>query len=367
MNDKRGTVWKIAAVLATTTLCAASVAWGATDSSSAGDDLNLSGTLVYYDTSGGAVTAAYKASVFPSFTDKTGVTIVDDFNNGDSPFFASVKAGRVPWSMVAFNTVADGLRAANKGYLLPLDKSIVPVDKLEPGAYGKYGIRGIVYGIILTWNTDKWPLSGKHPTSWKDFYNVEEFPGNRCLYESPQSGWVLESALLADGVSPDELYPLDVDRALKRLATIKDHTVWWSSGAESIQFLASGTCDMGIVWSGRVLSAVTKADLPLAVSWENAGYTSDLLAVPKDAPNPKAGFAFLAHWITDRESQITFVNMTGYPTSIKGLTLTDYDKSIRPFLAAGENLAKAIEENDKYYVNNIGELTKEFSEWLVGL
>lgn len=343
----------------------ATAANGDTTSSSGSD--KLSGSLVYYDTSGGSIATAYKETLFPSFSKKTGVKIIDDFNNGDTPFFAAVRAGRVPWSLIAFNTVADGLRAADEGHLLPLDTSVVPVNKLGAGAYGKYGIRAVAYGMVLTWDTKKWPLSGKHPASWKDFYNLEAFPGKRCLYKGAQSGWVLESALLADGVSPEHLYPLDVKRALNKLDTIKKDVIWWSSGAQSIQYFATGECAMGIVWSGRALAAVTKDHLPLAVSWKGAGYTSDFLAVPKDAPNPSAGFAFLAHWINDRQGQIGFVNLTGYPTNIKGLPLTAYNESIREFLAAGTNLKEAVEEDDDYYRKNIADLTTAFSEWLVGL
>ena len=44
---------------------------------------------------------------------------------------------------------------------------------------------------------------------------------------------MFEFALMADGVKPDELYPLDLARATKKLETIKDDIVFWTSGAES--------------------------------------------------------------------------------------------------------------------------------------
>jgi putative spermidine/putrescine transport system substrate-binding protein len=337
-----------------------------TSAANAKSPSSITGSIIFYDTSGGSILAAYQASFFPSFTKKTSVSITDDFNDGDSKFFAAVQAGRVPWSVIAFNTIADGLRAAKKGYLLPLDTKTVPVTKLEPGSYDNYGIHTESYGIVMAWNTKKWPLSSIHPTSWQDFYNVKKFPGRRCLYQSPQSGWVLESALLADGVAPEKLYPLDVKRAFTELDKLKGHIVWWTSGAQSVEYLATGQCDMGIIWSGRALAAVSDDHLPLAISWNGAGYTSDLFAVPKGAPNAKAGFAFLAHWINDRESQIIFVNKTGYPTQTKGLSLTVYDSSVRGFVAAGTNLKKAVRENDAYYMKNLAALNAQFTSWLSG-
>jgi putative spermidine/putrescine transport system substrate-binding protein len=57
---------------------------------------------------------------------------------------------------------------------------------------------------------------------------VKGFPGTRALRNDPQT--VLEAALLADGVPRDKLYPLDVDRAFKKLEQIKpDIAVWWTS------------------------------------------------------------------------------------------------------------------------------------------
>ncbi|MFX5656770.1 extracellular solute-binding protein, partial [Acinetobacter baumannii] len=61
----------------------------------------------------------------------------------------------------------------------------------------------------------------------------------------------LEAALLADGVALDQLYPLDVDRALKKIAEIKDHLVLWDTGASSQQLFRDGEVTMGQLWHTR--------------------------------------------------------------------------------------------------------------------
>ena len=48
---------------------------------------------------------------------------------------------------------------------------------------------------------------------------MKKFPGRRALRNHPIA--TLEAALMADGVAPDKLYPLDVDRAFKKLEEIK--------------------------------------------------------------------------------------------------------------------------------------------------
>src|SRR5678815_1824073 len=48
----------------------------------------------------------------------------------------------------------------------------------------------------------------------------------------------LEFALLADGVAPDRLYPIAVDRAYRKLDQIKQHVAaWWKTGAQWAQRL----------------------------------------------------------------------------------------------------------------------------------
>ncbi len=88
------------------------------------------------------------------------------------------------------------------------------------------------YSTVMAWNTDTVGKDGAKPTTWADFYNVEKFPGTRSVYDHPRGN--LEIALLADGVDPAKLYPLDVDRAFKKLATLKPSIgIWWNSGAQS--------------------------------------------------------------------------------------------------------------------------------------
>ena len=53
-----------------------------------------------------------------------------------------------------------------------------------------------------------------------DFFDLKRVPGKRMIRKDSQA--MLEMALIADGVPLDKLYPLDVDRAIAKFATIKD-------------------------------------------------------------------------------------------------------------------------------------------------
>ena len=97
-------------------------------------------------------------------------------------------------------------------------------------------------------------LGGKAPTSFADFFDTETFPGKRGAYDYVTGG-LPEMALIADGVAPEALYPLDTDRAYKKMDTIKDDIVWWDTGAQSVQLTADGEVAMGMSWNGRLIAA----------------------------------------------------------------------------------------------------------------
>lgn len=328
----------------------------------------LSGKIAYYDTSGGQVWTVFKNTFVRDFQKATGVSVVDDYQVGSPKFYAAQQAGRVPWSFIQNSAVSDFLTAKQKGYLLPFDRKIVPLNLLRKGTYDRYGIHSGTFGMVLTWNTKKWPVTGNHPTTWADLYNTAKFPGKRCLFNYPEYGWTLESALLADGVPPSRLYPLDVDRALKKLDTIKSDIVWWSSGATEIQNFQNGSCDLGIMWSGRVYTAVTQSNLPLGLTWRQAGYASSVLSIPKGAPNPEAAQVLARFIILDKRAQVSYVSRLTYPTPIGvvGVKLAQYPKKVRAYVPLGANLASAIAENDAFYFANLADIEKTFNRWLSG-
>ena len=83
----------------------------------------------------------------------------------------------------------------------------------------------------------------------------------------------LEFALIADGVPVDEVYavldtPAGLDRAFRKLDTIKDHVVWWEAGAQPPQMLADGEVAMSTAYNGRVFNAQVLEGQPFEIVWD---------------------------------------------------------------------------------------------------
>jgi putative spermidine/putrescine transport system substrate-binding protein len=316
----------------------------------------LDGSLTWYDSSGGLTTDAKNETVWKDFTALTGLAAQAEFTDGTSTKFrAAAEAGNVPWNLVEFGTGGEFYQAANAGLLEKVDTSKVPVDKVNAASVDEYGIKVEDNGAVLVWNTKA--LGGKKPTSTADLFNVKDFPGKRCLYKYPVSAGTLEVALLADGVTADKMYPIDVNRALAKLNTIKNDIVWWESGSTVTQRLNNGEGSMGRVWTGRVYDAIVNQKLPLDFTWNGGLTTAAYFAVPKGAPNSKVGQAAIAMWILDHDGQIGFVDRTTYTTAIKGLTAADYKPEVQPYVVSPERAATTVSEDAKYYADNLDQVS----------
>ena len=113
--------------------------------------------------------------------------------------------------------------------------------KLDPRFVTDHSVGSFYYSFVIGCNPGS---VSECPKTWADLFDTTKFPGKRTFYKWSAPG-VIEVALLADGVAPAKLYPLDLDRAFKKLDTIKGDIIWWSGGAQSQQLLASAEASFG--------------------------------------------------------------------------------------------------------------------------
>ena len=201
---------------------------------------------------GGVYQDAERFALFQPAAEELGIEITEDTLSGMADIRLQVLSGEVTWDIVELGS-ASCVQGANEGLFEKLDFDVIDVDGMAQGTYDDHWVGVMYYSTVLAWNTDKFGDRG--PRNWVDFWNVAKFPGSRSLYNS--AGSMLEVALLADGVPIDQLYPLDVDRAFKKLEEIRPHVdVWWTSGAQSAQLIKDGEVDMIALWVSRVIGAM---------------------------------------------------------------------------------------------------------------
>jgi putative spermidine/putrescine transport system substrate-binding protein len=184
----------------------------------------------------------------------------------------------------------DVLPLANLGVLETIDYNVIDPKGLFDEARLDHGVSSSFYSTVLTYRTDRWP-DLQPPGSWRDFWDVDRYPGTRGLHRQAQG--TLEFALLADGVALDELYPLDVPRAFAALDIILPAmTLWWEQGAQPAQMVTSGDLDMVSAWHSRIYRLQDEAPT-VGISWNGGALSGDSWVIPKGAPNLDVAMDFV--------------------------------------------------------------------------
>lgn len=266
--------------------------------------------------------------------------------------------GKPIWDVVDTPT-SNCLRGGRAGWIEKLDFSKMPNAARIPEKYRTpYSAAYEFYSSVIAYN--KKTLK-KPPQTWADFWNVKAFPGTRALRNDPQT--VLEAALLADGVARNKLYPLDVDRAFKKLAQIKPHvSVWWTSGGQSAQLLHDGEVDMEMIWNGRA-GAVRKENPDIDYTFNDGILQNTQLCILKNAPNLADAVRFVDTAVSpDLQANLPlYIDYgPGNPAAYKTGKITAKRASELP--SSPENAAKQALLSEEWWASEEG--TKAKARWL---
>ena len=239
---------------------------------------------------GGAYQTAQRKAFFEPFEKDFNVHIVEASTPDYGKIYEWQRNGVASIDVLDVETFFV-FQAGRKGALARLDRNLLPAASLMKNSIDNFGVASCAYAEVIAWNRKRNP--GLSDLKWTDFWDTERIPGPRAFRDLPAT--TLEAALLADGVPADRLYPLDVDRAFKKLDALRAKTklVLWSAGSEPIELLKDGTVALSTAWNGRIRDA-QKEGMPLDMSFNQA--TLDWLwwVIPKDAKNKELAMKFIA-------------------------------------------------------------------------
>lgn len=245
---------------------------------------------------GGAWQAAQAKAWYDPFAKKMGITFhQEESTNGVAKVQAMEQAGNVTIDLVTVET-ATVLSGCDSGVLVQLDYSkIAERSKFLPGSALDCGMGLDVYGDVLAYDTT---VLKDGPTSVLALFDTTRFPGKRAMRKVPQGN--LEWALMADGVAPADVYkvlatPAGVDRAFRKLDTIKKDIVWWTAGAQPPQLLASHEVVMTTAWNGRIQNPIDQDKAPFRIAWDNQILEYDMVSIPKGAKHLDLAYKYLAY------------------------------------------------------------------------
>jgi putative spermidine/putrescine transport system substrate-binding protein len=330
------------------------MAFGGQPASGADD---LKDKTVVFASWGGAYQDAEKVSYCDPFAQMTGARVVQDGPMNAAKFRAMIEGGAPDWDVA--DVTIDFLYAGIGDRLFEkIDRTVIDTSRVDPRFVNDYGIGCIVWSYNLGYSTKA--FAGREaPKTWADVFDLQRFPGKRTLGDNVVA--TMEVALMADGVTPEQLYPLDVERALRKLDTIKSQTIFFGTNSQSQQLFVDGEVDLGLILNGRAYDAAKKG-APIAISWEQNIQSVDYLVVPRGSRNAAAAMR-LIEVMTLPGNQAKLANLIAYaPTNPAAFSAVD--PQVAPWLSTQpDNIKRGFVINADYWRDNLKRLQERWDSW----
>lgn len=322
---------------------------------------------------GGAYVKSLSESMYKPFEAKNNITITSvDRGLGLGEIATQVKSGNIKWD-IADITPGEAIRGCDEGLFEKIDAA-----KLPAGADGSTAVKdfttGMIHGCAVATTTyanviayDRARLGPNGPKTMEDFFDTKKFPGKRGLFKSPVS--VLEWALIADGVATADIYRVlstqeGVDRAFRKLDTIKKDVVWWTAGAQSVALIATGDVVMSHVWHGRVVDANFKDKKDFAVAWDGHTTMPNMFAILKGSKNTEAAQEFIRQSTSSQVLANVATSIPYAPARRSSMVLIPDSHPNKSWLPGSSHSGRSMPINQQFWAENSVDLNKKFQIWL---
>jgi putative spermidine/putrescine transport system substrate-binding protein len=331
---------------------------------------------------------AYQISQQKAYTEPyaaltgTRFTWDESSNEAVAKLRAQNEAGNVTWDLVDAEG-PDSQRLCDEGLAAEVDfetalaagdDGSTATDDFGDSLINDCFIPQIVFSTVFGYRTDIAEWNGAVPDDLCDVFDLETFPGKRSLEKRPKKN--LEWALLCDGVAKEDLYDVlstteGVERALAKLDTIKDQTVWWSAGAETPQLLADREVVIGSTYNGRLFSVIAEQNQPVGMLWDWQIFDFDGWVVPADLPEDRLNRVMhFLHYATDTQRLADQAKWIAYgPARASSQPLVgehaDLGIDMGPHMPTNpENQGNILVNNIEWWADNQDEMEERFQVWL---
>ncbi len=313
-----------------------------------------SGSVVFANT-GGALAEVFKQNAYADLAAK-GVTVAEESPNNEAKLTAMVQAGQPTWD-VFYSTPYTAIGKCGTMFE-KIDYGRIDVSGLDKSQMSECGVPVINSVFLLVYNKTKY--GANPPTSWADFYDTAKFPGNRGIMNYAKDAG-METALLADGVPGDKLYPLDYDRAFRKLDAIRPVVRFFDTGAQQTQALQSGEVDMMLAWPGRAYDAM-KSGAQLGVVWNQPLRYFDALTIVKGSPHQEQAYQ-LINSLIGTKNQEAIANRLPYGPA-NSQAAPSKDAQIAAFVDGPQSKGTTVVRDNAWWSQNLDEATRRWTSWV---
>lgn len=274
---------------------------------------------------------------------------------------AGARTGNVPFDIVTA-TPPDLIQ--HRDILQPLDcDGMAGVrDNALPGACYSHGLMRTGGAMTLVWS--KRAFGDRAMEGWADFFDVQKFPGPRALPDTgDREWWVPVAALLADGVAREALFPLDLDRAYRKLTALKPQVAaWWKSGDQIMQLMRSGEAVATMAYSSRSVPLAKSGDFDF--TWNQAIRDVGNWAVLRNGPNTANAIRFLDFFVQNPEEHVVFGGKVSFDSNNRNTAalVPEAERRFRPSLP--DNWSRMVIADYEWVAANRERMRERWLSWL---
>jgi putative spermidine/putrescine transport system substrate-binding protein len=309
---------------------------------------------------GGSSQDAQRKAYFDAFTKETGVVIKENVWSGElAKLEAMVKAGNVTWDVLSAGTTHID-QICESGLVERI--SIAMFGKKEDfveGADRPCGVQSTFTGQVLGFKPARYVDGG--PSRLADFFDLKKYPGKRGMRRGPQQQ--LEAALLADGVTPAQLYQVlgteaGLARAFEKLDSIKAQIVWFQSYSEAENLILSDEVMMAF---GPHLKLSAHPNIKTLFDGISIG--GEVWTIPKGTPKKDLAIKFIQ--FANREApQIVYTQNIKSGVALKSVMSKLAPDYARQLVTYPDNFAKGYVFSARFWADHQEDYQTRFTNWL---
>ena len=329
-----------------------------------------------------AYSAAQQRAWFMPFTEQTKHKLETVTHGNDLTRLSRAFVTAQGWDMVELDA-RTARRGCEGGWLSEIDPAELPASvegdparaDYLPGALMPCASASAAWAAVVV--HDARAESGG-PERITDLFDLEGFPGKRAMPR--QAEYVLELALMADGVPPSEVYdvlatPAGQDRAFARLSAVRHAIVWWDNAAKALAPFSPRAPEdaddvvMGLAFNGRVFTSAVRTRQWLRILWDGQIYSFNYWAIPASAPNAEAARRLLGFVsLPERQAHLTRWFPYGPPRR-SALPLVgqhaEIDLDMAGFVPTmPQNMTHALRFNAAFWAEHGEQIRSRFAKWI---
>lgn len=294
----------------------------------------------------------FSPALIEKFEKETGTKVTVDNYASEDDLLAKLQAGGGGYDVIFPGTTTLGIMV-DKGMLAKIDvsemenfKNLLPAftsiagdEKREYSAPYMWGTTGFTYDPAMV-------PGGKLEESWKEIFEPqEELKGKIAMLNEMSDVW--NAAAYYTGIDKCTEDPAEAQKILDVLMAQKPFVKLYSNDG-TIDRMVAGEVPVHMQWNGAAHRVkAKKADVVYVYPKEGTSFWTDVIAVPKDAPNMEAAKVFV-NWMMSPEVAAEASNYTGYSNAVNGSgaflkddlkadpavnTPAEYDERLRAFKA----------------------------------